>query len=176
MKLFKKLSTLILSTLIAFNGVESRLNLQAFGSSQNVIADSEAPVPGDNPLKYCHANHNEDKVRIDHVNLTPNPPHIGHGLSIEVVGEVLQQIEQGAYAVVEVKYGIITLLRTHIELCKEIQKADLSCPLKEGPVSIFKDVQLPAQIPPGIYNVYADAYTVEEQPITCLQAKVNLRI
>lgn len=49
---------------------------------------------------------------------------------------------------IEVKYGLITLLRQSADLCDQIENVDLHCPVKEGDLALTKKVDLPQQIPP----------------------------
>lgn len=67
MKLSLSLITWLLSSLVASEGLSF-----SFGG-QKSLADGEA-VPGNNPLSYCKAEHDDDLLVLDHVNLTPNPP------------------------------------------------------------------------------------------------------
>jgi hypothetical protein len=67
MKFSLSLITLLLSSLVASEGLSF-----SFGG-QKPLGDGE-PVPGDNPLSYCKAEHGDDILVLDHVNLTPNPP------------------------------------------------------------------------------------------------------
>ena len=62
----------ILSLLTLFLSCVALSNtLSLFGSDQQVL-DEDLSVPGDNPLFYCQ--HTGDVLRIDYVDLTPNPP------------------------------------------------------------------------------------------------------
>lgn len=47
-----------------------------------------------------------------------------------------------------VKYGYIKLVNTEADLCEQVKNVDMECPIKEGLITITKDVQLPDQIPP----------------------------
>lgn len=67
MKFSTSLFTLLLSTIVASEG------LSFFGGDQHVLDDGLA-VPGESPLEYCQATHEDDILIIQHVNLTPNPP------------------------------------------------------------------------------------------------------
>lgn len=63
----------ILSLLTLFlSCVAVSTTLSLFGSDQQVL-DEDLAVPGDNPLFYCQKTE-EDILRIDYVDLTPNPP------------------------------------------------------------------------------------------------------
>ena len=46
--------------------------LSLFGSDQQVL-EEDLSVPGDNPLFYCQQT-DKNILRIDYVDLTPNPP------------------------------------------------------------------------------------------------------
>ena len=72
----------------------------------------------------------------------------GQTLTIDAKGIVQQEIQKGATVLIEVKYGLITLLRQSVDLCDQIENVDLQCPVKEGDLAITKQVDLPKQIPP----------------------------
>jgi len=131
-------------------------------------------VPGDNPLTYCQKNHDGDLLALKKVNLTPNPPLKGTTLTIEAVGDLLEDVDKGAYVVLQVKYGLIRLVNTEADLCEQVSNVDLTCPIQKGKITIVKDVELPNEIPPGKYTVLADAYTArpESKKIICLEAEV----
>ncbi|KKK23323.1 hypothetical protein ARAM_007650 [Aspergillus rambellii] len=140
-----------------------------FSSSQVTLKEA-FPVDGNNPLEYC-TNPDGDVLSIKSVDLTPNPPKAGQTLTIQAEGTIHKRIEKGAYVLLEVKYGLITLLRQKPDLCDQIVNVDLECPLEEGTMSLTKEVELPAQIPPGKYTVHADVYTKDDERITCLDAR-----
>lgn len=72
----------------------------------------------------------------------------------------------------QVKYGLITLIKQEADLCDQIGNVDLSCPLKKGPMGFTKNVEIPAQVPKGKYTVMADVYTVDKEKVTCLESTV----
>ncbi|KAG0649358.1 Phosphatidylglycerol phosphatidylinositol transfer [Hyphodiscus hymeniophilus] len=168
MKITLSILTLLLSTLVASDG------LSFFGGAQKALGDGAA-VPGDNPLTYCKKDHDDDLLVLEKVNLTPNPPVKGSTLTIEAVGDLLEDISEGAYVVLQVKYGLIRLVNTEADLCEQVSNVDLTCPIKKGKTTIVKDVELPKEIPPGTYTVFADAYTArpESKKIICLEATVT---
>jgi len=166
MKFSVGLVTLLLSSLVASEGFSF-----SFGG-QKALGDG-APVPGDNPLSYCQAEHGDDLLVLEHVNLTPNPPAAGKTLTIEAVGTLLEDVEEGAYVILQVKYGLIRLVNTQADLCQQVSNVDLKCPIKKGKTTITKDVELPKEIPPGTYTVFADAYTADKKKIVCLEATVT---
>ncbi|KAL3470649.1 ML domain-containing protein [Aspergillus californicus] len=141
----------------------------SFWSSQDVITNGGS-VAGKNPLEYC-SNPSEDILDIKWVDLDPNPPKPGQTLKITAEGILHERVEKGAYVLLEVKYGLITLVRQRPDLCDQIVNVDLECPLEAGAMSLTKEVQLPAQIPPGKYTVHADVFTKDDKRITCLDAR-----
>jgi hypothetical protein len=143
------------------------------GDDQTVVAGGdELDVPGQSPLKFCEADRANDIITIHEVVLIPNPPQAGANLTIQATGTVKEDIEDGAYVKLQVKYGYIKLIDTTVDLCEEIKNVDLECPIKKGRISIVKEVELPREIPPGKYTVQADVFTVDDDHVTCLTAAV----
>lgn len=66
---------------------------------------------------------------------------------IKAKGSVKQKIEEGAYVLLTVKYGLIRLISTKADLCEQIGNVDLKCPVEKGEVEVVKTVDLPAEIP-----------------------------
>jgi hypothetical protein len=128
------------------------------------------PVNGNNPLTYC-ADPSDYSLDIHTVDLTPNPPLPGQTLTIEAAGTLRERIEKGATVLLEVKYGLITLIRQTADLCEQIENVDLHCPLEKGDMVLKKQVELPKQIPPGKYSVHADVYNNDGVQVTCLEAQ-----
>ncbi|KAI0815438.1 phosphatidylinositol transfer protein [Xylaria sp. FL0064] len=143
-----------------------------FGTD-DVTTNEAQKVPGDSPLQFCDADHSEDMVHIENVDLLPNPPESGADLVIRATGTVFERIEEGAYVQLVVKYGLIRLINTTADLCEQVENVDLKCPIEKGVLSITKSVEIPKEVPPGTYNVFADVYSVDDKPITCLQATVT---
>jgi hypothetical protein len=166
MKFNSSFFALLLSTVVASK------SLSFFGNDQKVL-DSNLGVPGKSPLRYCQAKHDSDLLIIDHVNLDPEIPVAGATLTIEAVGTFLEDVEEGAYVDLQVKYGLIRLVNTRASLCEQITNIDLKCPIKKGITTITKDVEIPKEIPSGEYTVVADAYTVAGEKLTCLTATVK---
>ena len=83
----------------------------------------------------------------------------GKTLTISAKGNFKEDVEDGAKIHLEVKYGLITLIKQEADLCETIDEVDLSCPLKKGEMTLTKDVDLPAQIPPvSLLNVPTDPF------------------
>ncbi|KPI43911.1 Phosphatidylglycerol/phosphatidylinositol transfer protein [Cyphellophora attinorum] len=183
MRLLACLSTLAAATLV------SSISLD-FGGSQNpIIQDDKVTVPGENPLDFC-TDPKDYILTVDYVNLTPNPPRpyefpagytprsmeadrsSGEKLVIEANGTFSQDIEPGATVFLQVKYGLITLIKQEADLCDNLPKIDMECPVKKGVLTIKKEVDIPKQVPPGKYTVLADVNTVDKEKITCMESVV----
>jgi hypothetical protein len=132
----------------------------------------EKPVPGDSPISQCDISQSQI-LSLNKVIVTPNPPARGENLTFLAEGVLAQDIEDGAYVDVDVRYGFIKLLHQTFDLCDEIENVGLECPIKKGPQTIQKEVQIPNEVPPGRYIVYARAYTKDDEFITCLTATVD---
>ncbi|ETS82772.1 Phosphatidylglycerol/phosphatidylinositol transfer protein [Pestalotiopsis fici W106-1] len=145
-----------------------------FDNTQDIVTlDDDKKVPGKNPLTYCAASHPDDIVKITSVDLLPNPPEAGAELKIRAAGTVFEDIEEGAYINLVVKYGLIRLINTKADLCEQTEKADLKCPIKKGILSVEKAVDIPKEVPPGKYTVHAEVINYDDKPIACLEAQVT---
>jgi len=163
------------ATLFALLTAASAINLdsRSLFSSQNAMVEEEPTftVPGKNPLNFC-ADPKDYIGQIDFVDLSPNPPIPGQKLTVTANGTFSKDIEPGATVFLQVKYGLITLIKQEADLCDNLPKIDMSCPLEKGVLSIKKEVDIPKQVPPGKYTVLADVNTVDKEKITCMETTV----
>ena len=98
----------------------------------------------------------------------------GQTLTVTAKGTLTADVTDGAYVQLQVKYGLITIIRQKADLCDTVENVNLECPLhKDKETSLSKDVDLPKEIPPGKYTVVADVLTKEGDKITCLTATVE---
>lgn len=165
-----RLSTTVIALAAAVSSTNALNTFRTDG--QSAILGDPLEVPGQNPLKYCDADRSNDLINIEKVTLTPNPPEAGTTLVIEATGTVKEDIEEGAYVMLQVKYGYIRLINTQADLCKEMKNVDMECPIKKGKITVTKSVDLPKEIPPGKYTVLADVFNNDDEHITCLTATV----
>lgn len=142
---------LIFLTVVAttISGVLGGRILEPRGEQEPLIIPLDSnKVPGRSPVEICSLSPSDDLVDIKYINIYPNPPLAGENLTIDAMGFLKTDVEEGAYAHFEVKYGFIKLLTGTADLCEKAVEVDLQCPVKEGPVTIHKVVDLPSQIPP----------------------------
>jgi len=147
-------------------------SLSFFEDSQSALTDDTAiSVPGKNPLTFC-GDPSTYILDIDYVDLDPNPPGPGDTLKIKARGIFSKDVEAGAKVFIQVKYGLITLIKQEADLCDQIGNVDLTCPLKKGPMNLTKEVEIPRQVPKGKYTVMADVYTEDNEKVTCMESVI----
>lgn len=115
---FQLLSTLALIPLA------TSLTVGSFSSSSDSslsALDANFPVPGDQPLNFC-ADPKDYILEVHHVDLIPNPPVPGEKLTIKANGTFSQEIEDGATVFLQVRYGLITLIKQNADMCEQLPK------------------------------------------------------
>ena len=60
----------------------------------------------------------------------------------------------------QVKYGLITLIKQQADLCEQMSNVDEDCPLS-GEKTITKDVDLPKTVPPVIKGLFSNVQTIQ---------------
>ncbi|CAH0046209.1 unnamed protein product [Clonostachys solani] len=136
-------------------------------------ATSSLKVPGESPAEFCNADRDGDLVQVQLLSTDPNPVKPGKQVSITATLDVKQPVTDGSYVKVVIKYGLIQLLSTTADLCEQISTAGIKCPVEAGKHQISFQADMPGTIPPGAYNVLADAYADDDEHLTCLKATVN---
>ncbi|KAG5648059.1 hypothetical protein DXG03_007094 [Asterophora parasitica] len=101
---------------------------------------------------YKDCGNPTDAIQIQSIKVTPDPPQPGKDLTVDVVGKAVRRIEDGAYADVTVKLGLVRLLHKQFDVCEEARNANASiqCPIEEGSYSVSQTVALPKEIPRGM--------------------------
>ncbi|KAJ6514296.1 vacuole protein [Mycena vitilis] len=116
-----------------------------------------------------------DPILLRSLEISPDPPVPGKDLTIKVKGRVTEKIEEGAYADVTVKLGLIKLLHKRFDVCEEARNANatVTCPVEEGEYTVEQTVALPKEIPPAKFTVLVRGYTVNDDDMVCLDFKVD---
>ncbi|ODV98224.1 hypothetical protein PACTADRAFT_36815 [Pachysolen tannophilus NRRL Y-2460] len=135
----------------------------------------EKPVPGDSPVSICDSDQAQI-LSLTSLVISPNPPVRNANLTISALGVLDKTIEDGAYVEVDVRYGYIKLLHQIFDICEEIQQVNMTCPIEKGEHDITKEVEIPNEVPPGKYVVYARAYTKDDEFIACITGTVEFPI
>ncbi|KAI6153520.1 ML domain-containing protein [Pisolithus tinctorius] len=140
---------------------------------QEVILD--APARTMEGWSYVNCGLPSDVVQVKSITLFPDPPKPGKDLIITAVGTVNQVVEDGAFADVTVKLGLIKLLHKQFDVCHEARAANASiqCPVEKGEYTVVQNVTLPKEIPPAKFSVSVRGYTAEEEDMLCLDLKVD---
>jgi hypothetical protein len=92
---------------------------------------------------------------------------------------LLEDVGEGAYVVLQVKYGLIRLVNTEANLCEQVSNVDLSCPIKKGDTKITKDVELPKEIPPVSLSksiILTSLIIFDREPILFLPMRILLAL
>lgn len=111
----KFLSTLLLAPLVA------SLSIHSSSSDDASALDAAFPVPGDQPLNFCK-DPKDYILEIHHVDLIPNPPVPGQKLTIKANGTTHEEVEDGATVFLQVRYGLITLIKQEADMCEQLPK------------------------------------------------------
>jgi hypothetical protein len=83
----------------------------------------------------------------------------GENLTIVATGTLKEDIEEGAEATVEIKYGYVRLPPQKIDICESIRALNKTCPIKKGDIEISTVVKLPDQVPPVSFSCCRDNIT-----------------
>ncbi|KAG1755202.1 ML domain-containing protein [Suillus paluster] len=116
-----------------------------------------------------------DPIQLESISLSPDPPKPGQDLTVTVVGTAQERIEDGAYADVVVKLGLIKLLTKTFDVCNEARSANatVQCPVEEGQYTVVQTVALPKEIPQAKFSVSVRGYTADDDDMLCLDLKVD---
>ncbi|GAA6019578.1 hypothetical protein JCM8202_001860, partial [Rhodotorula sphaerocarpa] len=121
----------------------------------------------------------EDGIKIQSLQVKPDPPKPGHNLTINASGRVNSRVEKGTSADVTVKLGLIKLLTKRFDLCDELANinSSLACPLEPGDYSFSHTVELPMEIPRAKFMINAVVKTpVVEEEVGCLDLWINFLV
>ncbi|KAF9785545.1 ML domain-containing protein [Thelephora terrestris] len=116
-----------------------------------------------------------DIVTINSLTVSPDPPKPGQDITVTVDATTSEVIEEGAYADVTVKLGLIKILRKTFDLCEEARNANatVQCPVEKGHYVITQTASLPKEIPPGKFNVAVQGYTANDEDMLCVNMVVD---
>ncbi|KAF5359309.1 hypothetical protein D9756_003361 [Leucocoprinus leucothites] len=144
------------------------LDAQVFLSTSD---PSQAPLAPSKGVTYSNCGLPTDPIQIESVEVTPNPPKPGGEITVKVNARATEVIEDGAYAHVTVKLGLIKLLTKEFDLCEEARKAELSvqCPVQPGHYTVEHKVTLPKEVPRAKFTVDVLGYTVDDDDLMCLK-------
>ncbi|KAH9982461.1 ML domain-containing protein [Lactifluus volemus] len=161
-----------LSLFLAYLFVATNANPFSF---QKPIVNQDRPVHATANWDWRSCGSASDAIQIESITVSPDPPKPGHDLTVTVKASAQEEIEEGAYADVTVKLGVVKLLTKEFDLCEEARNAELEvqCPVKEGNYLVEHTVTLPKEIPQAKFNVNAHGYTVDDEELFCVDLTIN---
>ncbi|KAI8377738.1 ML domain-containing protein [Radiomyces spectabilis] len=112
-----------------------------------------------------------DLLSIDYIALRPDPPRKGEPLHVDFKGFLKEEIGNGTYVDVVVKYRGMQMLHKKYDFCDEADKFGERCPFEAGEYRLSKDVDLPDDIQ---YIVHIEIVTPEDKRVTCVVARTKL--
>ncbi|KAG9314429.1 hypothetical protein JVU11DRAFT_5226 [Chiua virens] len=158
-------------------------------ADQQVLEDTSLHVF--DSWSYVDCGSGSQLIQIKSINVSPDPPKPGQDLTVTVTGTAVDTIQDGAYADVTVKLGIIKLLSKRFDVCDEARNANttIQCPVEPGTYNVSHTVALPREIPQGLphkhtsysplnltvakFTINVRGYTVDEDDMLCLDLKVD---
>ncbi|KAJ7055694.1 ML domain-containing protein [Mycena amicta] len=163
----RSLAALLLASLASF----------AVALPESQVALGRPAVAAPDTWEYVDCGDPADSVEIQSITVSPDPPKIGEDLTVTIVANVKETIEEGATADVLVKVGRIKLLERTFDLCEEARNANasVSCPVEPGLHTIEQTVALPKEVPKLKYVISVRGFTVEEESMACVDLTVQFR-
>ncbi|KAF5313996.1 hypothetical protein D9611_006874 [Ephemerocybe angulata] len=133
------------------------------------------PIKTMNKWEWENCGEPQYPIQIESLEVSPDPPQPGKNLTVKVTATVTERIEDGAYADVVVKLGLIKLLEKTFDVCEEARNANatVQCPVEVGPYVVEQTVELPKEIPRAKFVVNVNGYTAEDEDMLCLNLKVD---
>ncbi|KAI0821487.1 MD-2-related lipid-recognition domain-containing protein, partial [Irpex lacteus] len=119
----------------------------------------------------------DDIARIQLIELFPDRPEAGKNVTITAKVKLFEDIQEGAYADVQLKKGHMTPEIYSYDLCElgRSTQANFSCPIRAGNHTFTRTVTLPKNILPVVYSIFVGAYTVDGAPILCPHVHIDFR-
>jgi len=144
-------------------------------SQQQQLVTNQGPVHATQGWSYVDCGLPTDPIQIDSISVSPDPPQPGQDLTVTVKAHAQEQVEEGAYADVSVKLGLIKLLQKQFDLCEEARNANTSvqCPVERGNYEVVHTVALPKEIPKAKFNIDVRGFTVDEDDLFCVKLNVD---
>ncbi|KAJ1300935.1 hypothetical protein OPQ81_003361 [Rhizoctonia solani] len=131
-----------------------------------------------NSWSYTDCGLPTDAVQVKSIKLSPDPPQIGKDLTITARGVVTRKVEDGAYADVTVKLGLVKLLHKEFDICEEARNNNVTvqCPVEPGEYEVVQTVELPKETPRAKFVIDVKGFTSDEAwdpDLVCLRLQVD---
>ncbi|KAG8817579.1 Phosphatidylglycerol/phosphatidylinositol transfer protein [Serendipita sp. 399] len=180
------------------------LGIQVTSGSVIIQKNAESVMPLDPPKRWSWTDCGspDDLIEVKSIEVKPDPPKPGQDLEITAKGYVKETLEvslviprgccefpndgimfdallqEGTYADVLVKVGLIKLLQKRFDVCEEARNANatIQCPVEPGDYTVVQTVQLPKEIPPAKFNVHVNVYNVDDASAVCVTVLVDFTL
>ncbi|KAI0721253.1 ML domain-containing protein [Cerioporus squamosus] len=141
------------------------------------VEDEQVLLAEDKRWDWSDCGTDSHIVHIKSIEVSPDPPERGQDLTITVEGVADQKVEEGAYADVTVKAGVIRLLHKEFDICEEARNANASiqCPVEKGTHKVVQTVTLPKEIPPAQFKVEIRGFTETDDDLLCSNLMMDFR-
>ncbi|EJC98807.1 uncharacterized protein FOMMEDRAFT_143165 [Fomitiporia mediterranea MF3/22] len=167
-----KFLSLLLATLAPLCAMGASVVLQ-----ENGVQLQDEPVKIQEGWDWQDCGDSTDPIQIKSIEVSPDPPKPGQDMTVKVTAYAQERIEEGAYADVLVKIGVIKLLEKRFDLCEEARNAqtDVQCPVNEGDYVVEQTVALPKEVPRAKFLVQVRGYTKDDDNLVCTDITVDFR-
>ncbi|CAE6347443.1 unnamed protein product [Rhizoctonia solani] len=144
----------------------------------DLVLNGESPIFTQSRWSWTDCGLPSDGVQIKSIEVSPDPPKPGQDLTVTVIATADQPIEEGAYADVTVKLGLIKLLNKRFDICEEARNANatIQCPVQKGDHTVVQTVALPKEIPRAKFTVDVKGYSADEEDLACVKLNVDFML
>ncbi|CUA69656.1 Phosphatidylglycerol/phosphatidylinositol transfer protein [Rhizoctonia solani] len=144
----------------------------------DLVLNGQSPIFTQSRWGWTDCGLPSDGVSIKSIEVTPDPPKPGQDLTVKVVATSSKEIQEGAYADVVVKLGLIKLLQKKFDICEEARNANatIQCPVGKGDHEVVQTVALPREIPRAKFTVDVKAYDADEEDLACVKLNVDFML
>ncbi|KAI9297391.1 hypothetical protein K502DRAFT_323303 [Neoconidiobolus thromboides FSU 785] len=116
-----------------------------------------------------------DLLHISKVSITPQVPVRGQKITVTLTGELSDEIPDGTTAHVIAKNGDVTVIDKSYNFCTVVGSGQNKCPIKKGPVTTTKEIEIPAGLPDGSYIIDGTINTPAKKQVAHIQLKVTFK-
>lgn len=121
------------------------------------------------PFVECPGSANDLMVRS--LELVPNPPKKGSEIQMGMLGEVDEQLSEGAFLDLSVFFMNACIFNQNIPFDELVKNG---MPVGPGPLTMNHSVAIPNAAPPGIYTVQLTFYDQTDTQIQCIRLQFPL--
>jgi len=159
-------------SLSLLNSLYANFNMLSRAALTDLKVNKCIPIPStNNCLSSCSEN---VLVHVHNVTLTPYPPSANQDLEISAFALLDEDVVAGASLEIVVKVVVFEIFKHTFDLCDELPRFGLHCPVKKGLVELNSKVQMPAILPMGTFTVLANAKTRDKRLLSDLRIDAKL--